>query len=711
MFGFRQDKRSFGLQQGVGMSTLTVGSGSGFNFYTLSSAIAASQDGDVIQVQAGTYTNDFATINTRITIEGVGGMVHLVATEPPPDRKAILTINTDATLDNIEFSGASISNADGGNAAGIRYQGGNLVLDHCYFHDNQEGLLAGPNPTGTITINDTEFADNGNPDPPSGIEHNIYVGAIQQLTITNSYVHGAIFGHEIKSRAANTTIEDSRIENGPTGTGNYAIDLPNGGKALIKNNVIEKGPKSVNHTFISYGEEGNVHANSALSVTGNTVLNDSGSAAVTFVSNQTSVAVSVTANTLYGVTAGELVNGPVALPENNTLLPQASEPALDTSDPFLPVIPFTFGCYVTGTRILTDDGEMAVETLRVGQQVVAVQLGDASKPRQCSGENTECASTTTLHRIGWIGHRYIDLGRHRDPRLAQPIRIRRNAFADNVPRRDLLVSPDHALYLDGLLIPARLLRNDATIVRDAHLGSVRYFHLELDRHAILLAEGLPAESYLDTGNRGSFDNAGTPLLLHPDLAVGGGQQRREALSCAPFAADAARVERIWHRLANRAEQLGYQLAKPATTKDPALRISVEGREILPVDVAHRHYSFILPRSAGARSNQMIRLVSRATAPCEVTPWCEDQRRLGVAVGRIVVTDTTGPVVLPVDHPSLTGGWAAAERLGSTLWRWTLGHAELILPLDAMVLEIHLAAVTTYRLEMAEPVPLQCSAAA
>jgi len=658
MFGFRQDKRSFGLQQGVGMSTLTVGSGSGFNFNTLSSAIAASQDGDVIQVQAGTYTNDFATINTRITIEGVGGMVHLVATEPPPDRKAILTINTDATLDNIEFSGASISNADGGNAAGIRYQGGNLVLDHCYFHDNQEGLLAGPNPTGTITINDTEFADNGNPDPPSGIEHNIYVGAIQQLTITNSYVHGAIFGHEIKSRAANTTIEDSRIENGPTGTGNYAIDLPNGGKALIKNNVIEKGPKSVNHTFISYGEEGNVHANSALSVTGNTVLNDSGSAAVTFVSNQTSVAVSVTANTLYGVTAGELVNGPVALPENNTLLPQASEPALDTSDPFLPVIPFTFGCYVTGTRILTDD-----------------------------------------------------LGRHRDPRLAQPIRIRRNAFADNVPRRDLLVSPDHALYLDGLLIPARLLRNDATIVRDAHLGSVRYFHLELDRHAILLAEGLPAESYLDTGNRGSFDNAGTPLLLHPDLAVGGGQQRREALSCAPFAADAARVERIWHRLANRAEQLGYQLAKPATTKDPALRISVEGREILPVDVAHRHYSFILPRSAGARSNQMIRLVSRATAPCEVTPWCEDQRRLGVAVGRIVVTDTTGPVVLPVDHPSLTGGWAAAERLGSTLWRWTLGHAELILPLDAMVLEIHLAAVTTYRLEMAEPVPLQCSAAA
>ncbi len=693
------------------MSTLTVGPGSGFDFHTLSSAIAASQDGDVIQVQAGTYTNDFATINTRITIEGVGGMVHLAATEPPPDLKSILTINTDVTLDNIEFSGAAISNADGGNASGIRYQGGNLVLDHCYFHDNQEGLLAGPNPTGTITINNSEFADNGNPDPPSGIEHNLYVGAIQQLTIINSYFHGAIVGHEIKSRAADTIIENSRIASGLDGTGGYAIDLPNGGNALIENNVIEKGPNSSNHTFISYGEEGNVLAGSALSVTNNTVLNDSAAGSVTFVSNQTDVAVSVTDNTLYGFTPSQLVSGPTASTTGNTLLPQSSEPTLNSSDPFLPVIPFTFGCFVAGTRILTSDGEMAVETLRVGQHVVVVQPDDASMPRPCGGENPVCASPTKLCRIGWIGHRYIDLGRHRDKRLAQPIRIRRHAFADNVPRRDLLVSPDHALYLDGLLIPARLLRNDATIVRDARLDAVRYFHLELDQHAILLAEDLPAESYLDTGNRGSFDNAGVPLLLHPDLAAGNGQQRREALSCAPFAADAERVEPIWQRLANRAVGLGYQLFEVATTKDAALRISVEGREILPVDVTRRHYSFILPRSSGSRSKQVIHLVSRATAPCEVTPWCEDQRVLGVAVGRIVVTDATGPVVVPVDHPSLTDGWAAPERLGSALWRWTLGRAVLVLPPDATVLEIYLTAETTYRLDMEAPEPLGCSAAA
>ena len=201
------------------MAILTVGVGSGFDYNTLSSAVAASQDGDVIQVQAGTYTNDFAHITTNITIEGVGGMVNLVATETPLQEKGILIIGTDGTtgpdvtLDNISFSGAAISNDDGGNGAGIRYQSGNLTLNNCDFFDNQDGMLADSDPTGTITINSSEFADNGNANPPStGIEHNLYVDGIQQLTIDNSYFNDSIVGHDIKSRAANTTIENSRID-------------------------------------------------------------------------------------------------------------------------------------------------------------------------------------------------------------------------------------------------------------------------------------------------------------------------------------------------------------------------------------------------------------------------------------------------------------------------------------------------------------------
>ena len=135
------------------MAILTVGSGQ--QYATIGDAVRASHDGDVVKVQAGTYVNDFATVNTKITIEGVGGMAHLLATVPPPDGKAILSTNTSVTLDHLEFSGAAVGD---GNGAGIRYQGGDMMVTNCYFHDNQDGILGGAVPGGTITIRNSEFA-------------------------------------------------------------------------------------------------------------------------------------------------------------------------------------------------------------------------------------------------------------------------------------------------------------------------------------------------------------------------------------------------------------------------------------------------------------------------------------------------------------------------------------------------------------------------
>jgi hypothetical protein len=117
-----------------------------------------------------------------------------------------------------------------------------------------------------------------------------------------------------------------------------------------------------------------------------------------------------------------------------------------------------------------------------------------------------------------------------------PVRIVRGAMAENVPHRDLLVSPDHALFIDGVLIVARQLINSRTIRRNSATGSVGYFHVELVAHGILLAEGLPAESYLDTGNRGFFANSGASLILHPDPTETG-PERRILGSCAPFRTD------------------------------------------------------------------------------------------------------------------------------------------------------------------------------
>ncbi|HEY8289464.1 MAG TPA: Hint domain-containing protein, partial [Acetobacteraceae bacterium] len=163
--------------------------------------------------------------------------------------------------------------------------------------------------------------------------------------------------------------------------------------------------------------------------------------------------------------------------------------------------PVTSGlvCYARGTHIATPHGDVAVEDLKIGQTVLTAD--------------------GTAMPIVWIGRRQVDCRRHANPLVAEPIRIARGAFADGLPRRDLLVSPQHGLLVDGVLVPARLLVNGGSIRRERGAGRVAYYHVELARHAILLAEGLPAESYLDTGNRMLFDNGGQVLALHPDFAA------------------------------------------------------------------------------------------------------------------------------------------------------------------------------------------------
>jgi hypothetical protein len=303
------------------VANLTVGQGQQYS--TIAAAVAASRDGDVLLVQAGTYTNDFATIGTKITIQGVGGMAKLVATVAPPNGKGILVTNTDVTIDHLEFAGAKVADMNG---AGIRYQGGNLTITNSWFHDNQNGLLANPSATGTITIKNSEFDHNGAGD---GRSHNIYVGDIAKLSIDNSYFHDANVGHEIKSRAAETVITNSRVDDFQS-TASYSIDLPNGGKATIANTVIQQGANTGNPAIVAFGEEGNLHATNSLVMRGNTVLNDR-PAGGTMLWNATTASASATDTKVFGLTSAQLVKGTAAI-SGTTFL--GSGPALDTSHPW-----------------------------------------------------------------------------------------------------------------------------------------------------------------------------------------------------------------------------------------------------------------------------------------------------------------------------------------------------------------------------------------
>jgi hypothetical protein len=272
-----------------------------------------------------------------------------------------------------------------------------------------------------------------------------------------------------------------------------------------------------------------------------------------------------------------------------------------------------------------------------------------------------------------------------------PVRIVRGAIAENVPHRDLLLSPDHALYLDGVLILVRQLLNGRTIRRDGTNRAVRYLHVELDAHAVLLAEGMPAESYLDTGNRGFFVNSAVPALLHPVL-TGERSELRWAGSCAPFHTEELTVRPIWRRLADRAVSLGYGEDTRETTTNPELRLSARHRPVRAAFVEGGRHVFVLPGDLAE-----VRLLSRAAAPADCRPWLDDPRMLGVSVGRIVIRAGGNVEEVPLDHPALRDGWWAVEGEGGSRMRWTDGDARLPLPSRRApaVLEIHLTGEMIY----------------
>jgi hypothetical protein len=128
------------------------------------------------------------------------------------------------------------------------------------------------------------------------------------------------------------------------------------------------------------------------------------------------------------------------------------------------------------------------------------------------------------------------------------------AFAHCVPKRNLFLSPGHGILVSGRLIPAAYLVNGRTITQ-VSWSEVGYWHVELDQHDVLLAEGLPAESYLDCGNRADFENQTGPVTLHPLFTA----LHHEA-ACAPFVIAGPLLDEARATLDRRADALAAEAA-------------------------------------------------------------------------------------------------------------------------------------------------------
>ena len=312
-------------------------------------------------------------------------------------------------------------------------------------------------------------------------------------------------------------------------------------------------------------------------------------------------------------------------------------------------------CFGAGTAILTEQGEVAVESIKPGDKVTVRRDG-----------------RDVLEPVIWVGYSSVDLRRHAHPELAAPIRIAAGALAEGLPVRDLVVSPEHCMIVDGHCVPAKLLVNGTTIAREYPQTPFVYYHIELERHGILIADGAEAESYLDTGNRASFDNAGEPRLLHPTFQVNADAARWKTEACAPLATAPEDVAPIWRKLADRAIALGFELPTVEAVEDPDLHLIVDGRRIEAVSDREARFVFAVP--AGAKS---VVLASRASILADqMTPLVRDTRRIGVRVLWAAIRAGDTETIFPGDHPALRQGWHQVDTHGSAPWRWTNGAATI-----------------------------------
>jgi len=233
-----------------------------------SEALKAAKDGDTVEIDsAGAYDGDVATITANsLTIRGVGPQrAKLPAAGHDAGGKAIWVIKGgDATVENIEFSGARVRDKNG---AGIRPEGKNLTVRGCRFYDCENGILGG---AGEVLIEHCEFEHCGPvPDPAT---HSLYIGqGCTKLIFRYNYSTDVIQGHLLKTRARESWVLYNRLTD-ENGTGSAVADFPNGGLVVVVGNVMQKGARAQNTRVIAYGMEGIKHERNALYVVNNTMV-------------------------------------------------------------------------------------------------------------------------------------------------------------------------------------------------------------------------------------------------------------------------------------------------------------------------------------------------------------------------------------------------------------------------------------------------------
>ncbi|MBS1063794.1 tail fiber protein [Gluconobacter wancherniae] len=330
-------------------------------------------------------------------------------------------------------------------------------------------------------------------------------------------------------------------------------------------------------------------------------------------------------------------------------------------------------CFCGGSRIRTSRGDIPVEEIQIGDHIVAFD---------------DDVTGGTIRSVTWVGQsRAVVRSRLPDDEAGYPVRLLKGAIAHNVPYKEMLITSEHCLFLDGRFVPVRMLVNGRSIFFDRSIASYDYYHVETEDHSVIMADGVLTESYLDTGNRLAFDQNGPVVSIR--------QSRNLTWDDAAAPLDVSRhfVEPLFRSFQSRAdhvEHMGGSQTPLLTYEDGLCLVTETGRLLHPIRKVKDRVMFKIP--SGVRS---VRILSNASRPCDVIgPFVDDRRMLGVLVGYIEFfeADITTTLISHLQDVDLSG-W---NNIENGAMRWTNGSALLPLRFRSvestaiMALQIHSA---------------------
>ncbi len=596
---------------------------------TLQAAADLVKAGDTVEVMNGTYTGSPGGNLLQITTSGTSGSP--ITFEAAPGQTPVL--NTSG-----EWNGILVQ------ASYISIQGFTVVGDAASY-TLAKALAQYSTSNANVDGNGIVVESAGGGQVPNHI-------TIQNNTVYDEPGGGiGVIGADYVQILNNTVHDNAHW----SAYGNSGISIASSVNSDTKSGVhdIISGNTSYNNTelvpFFAVGTitdgEGiildtNTGFTGEILVQGNTTYGNSGAGIESFLTNNAVI----NGNTSYA----NLTN-PLAASDGQIFINSSTNDVVTNNTTVSPP------CFLAGTRIATPRGEVPVEQLVAG--------------------DTLSTNSGAAQPIVWIGTGRVLATRGRR-NAATPVIVRKGAIADNVPYRDLRMTKGHSLFIDGALIPVEYLINHRTILFDDHAQEVSIYHIELAAHDVLIADGAPAESYRDDGNRWLFQNGNL------------GWEQEAKPPCAPVLTGGSLVDAVWRRLLERA---GPRKAVPLTD-EPDLHLMVGGERVDAIERREDTYVFRLttkPRS--------VRLISRAAAPQELG-LARDPRVLGVALRRLVLVQARRQQVIEADASTLADGFYPFEPEDGI--RWTDGDATIPAELfSGMVgrgmLILHLGAATKY----------------